>query len=427
MFVTSIVLAVLAQAAPAAQAKTELAGVVVDAGGKPVAGALVLLSSLHRIGGKNPTLARTTTDAQGRFRHQAPSTNPTGENEIWTLWAYRPGASLGVAAVGSGKGLTRPGSPITLTLGPSRSVAVRVLDPTGRPVEGARVRPVLYQLKVTTSFLSGPAGPARDRQPARRADRRTGRGRARGPAARRVSISSASRPPGSATSSSLVAGAKDGPRTARLAPVGRLTGRVPGPNPGRARGVTIQVTTSLNGPERRTGFEPEGQAEVVIDDAGRFEVPALAVGKLRLTLQPSDGSPERELPAPDVAIEAGKTSEVAIALKGLDHLRTVAGRVVDRQGNPVAGAVVFQSGDGPSRTRTDHRRPGPLPARRRGRPAGVRLRTEARLPVPRSARRDGGRAGHADPDANRGEAGRGRCARGPRPCRTGRSSPWPAG
>ncbi len=32
--------------------------------------------------------------------------------------------------------------------------------------------------------------------------------------------------------------------------------------------------------------------------------------------------------------------------------RTVAGRVVDAQGRPVSGAVVFQSGDGPARTRT---------------------------------------------------------------------------
>ncbi len=33
-------------------------------------------------------------------------------------------------------------------------------------------------------------------------------------------------------------------------------------------------------------------------------------------------------------------------------LRTVRGQVVDRQGKPVAGALVFQSGDGPDRTET---------------------------------------------------------------------------
>ena len=33
-------------------------------------------------------------------------------------------------------------------------------------------------------------------------------------------------------------------------------------------------------------------------------------------------------------------------------LRTISGRVVDRQGKPVAGIEVFQSGDGPERTST---------------------------------------------------------------------------
>ena len=77
MIATSIVPAVLAQAAPA-PAKTERAGVAIDAGGKPVAGVEILLSSLHRIDGKNPTPARTSTDAQGRFQHQAPSQGRAG-------------------------------------------------------------------------------------------------------------------------------------------------------------------------------------------------------------------------------------------------------------------------------------------------------------------------------------------------------------
>jgi hypothetical protein len=77
----------------------------------------------------------------------------------------------------------------------------------------------------------------------------------------------------------LLTTAKDGPRTARLAPVGRLVGRVKEDDPGRARGMTIQISTSLNGPDR-AGFDPEGHAEVSIGDGGRFEVPMLAVEKL---------------------------------------------------------------------------------------------------------------------------------------------------
>jgi hypothetical protein len=99
------------------------------------------------------------------------------------------------------------------------------------------------------------------------------------------------------------------------------------------------------------GFEPEGHGEAVIDESGRFEVPTLAVGKVRLTLHPRDGKPERELPTPGVAIEAGKNCEVTIPLPGVNRLRIVAGRVLNQHGRPVAGAVVLQSGDGPRRTR----------------------------------------------------------------------------
>ncbi len=292
MLATSIVLAVLAQAAPGAQLKTELAGVVIDAGGKPVAGALVLLSSFYRIGGKDPALARTTTDAQGRFRHQAPAANPTGAFENWTLWAYRPGSSICVQAVGSVEGVPLPGSPITLMLGPTRSATVRVLDPTGRPVEGARVCRVYHPIRVPTSRDEN----ILDSLPIPReiVNRIAARTDARG------MVELADLPPEGAAfvrietprfgeQSVMTMPTKDGLRTARLAAVGRLSGRVKGGDPGRARGIVIQATTSFNGPHR-VGFEPEGHAEVAIDDSGRFEVPALAVGKLRLTFLPR-GSP----------------------------------------------------------------------------------------------------------------------------------------
>jgi hypothetical protein len=357
MLVTSIVLAVLAQAAPA---KTELAGVVVDAQGKPVAGVEVLLSSLHRIDGRNPTLARTTTDAQGRFRHQAPSTDP--KYEIWTLWAYRPGASLAAQAVGSTEGLPRPGSPIRLTLGPPRSAAVQVLDPIGRPVEGALVRPGYFQIDVDRGggFGLSYSLPI----PAEIVGRLAARTDARGV------LELAGLPPGVIShlvhieaprfgeQTVLPAAGKDRRRTARLAPIGRLVGHVLGPDPGRARGIRIEVTTSLNGPGR-VGFDPEGHAEAVIDELGRFEFPALAVGKVRLTLHPRDGGRDRDLPTPGVAIEAGKNCEVTIPLPWANRLRTVAGRVLDQHGRAVAGAVVLQSGDGPKRTRAttdDHGR-----------------------------------------------------------------------
>jgi hypothetical protein len=348
MFITSIVLAMLAQAAPA---KVELAGMVVDSGGKPAAGVEVLLSSLHRIGGKNPTLARTTTDAQGRFRHEAPGTDP--KYEIWTQWAYRPGASLAAQAVGAGEGLPKPGAPIKLTLGPPRSEAVEVRDPIGRPVAGAHVRPAYFPIEVKRGGGYGLSYslPIPVEIVERLAARTDARGLVELPnlppdGARFVRITA----PRFGEQAVMPAVGKDGRGTARLAPIGRLAGRVLGPDPGRARGLRIEVTTSRNG-TGRVGFEPEGHAEAVIDESGRFEVPALAVGKVRLTLLPRDGQPERELETPGVAIEAGRSCEVSIPLPVANRLRTVRGRVLDQHGRPVAGAIVFQSGDGPKRTR----------------------------------------------------------------------------
>jgi hypothetical protein len=73
MMLTSIVLAVLMQATPTRQAGQELTGVVVDAQGRPAAGAEIFLSSLDRVDGENPTLGLPASD-------QVPGEMGTGRN-----------------------------------------------------------------------------------------------------------------------------------------------------------------------------------------------------------------------------------------------------------------------------------------------------------------------------------------------------------
>ncbi len=68
-----------------------------------------------------------------------------------------------------------------------------------------------------------------------------------------------------------------------------------------------------------------------------------------------------------IAIERKSQTIPAMVMSGL---HTIRGRVVDRQGNPVGGAQVFQTGDGPKRTASetdsdgrfalDGFRPGPV-------------------------------------------------------------------
>ena len=95
MFIASIVLVVLAQAAPQ---KTELAGVVADTTGRPVAGAIVSQS------GDGPSRTRTTTDDQGRFRLDGVVNRPA------FLFAQKSGFRFHGQLVGEGAG------PITMTL-----------------------------------------------------------------------------------------------------------------------------------------------------------------------------------------------------------------------------------------------------------------------------------------------------------------------
>jgi protocatechuate 3,4-dioxygenase beta subunit len=88
------------------------------------------------------------------------------------------------------------------------------------------------------------------------------------------------------------------------------------------------------------------------DSAGRFQTPR------RL---PPEYEYQAEVEAPDrigrrtewLTPARGKTATFAdVVLAPTPQLRTVTGRLVDRTGKPISGADVFQSGDGPHRTRT---------------------------------------------------------------------------
>ena len=76
----------------------------------------------------------------------------------------------------------------------------------------------------------------------------------------------------------------------------------------------------------------------------------IAAGKLAINALPGEGVKLRPKPPAGLAIEPGKTTEVAIPVESPPRERTVLGRVVDSTGQPIVGARVFQSGDSPART-----------------------------------------------------------------------------
>jgi len=120
----------------------ELTGIVEDAGGKPVSGVAVWLSSGWTGAGTIPARGRAVTDTQGRFAITIPDHVPhsRGTPEWLTVWAYQSGKAAGRVHVGPiSEGRHEE---IRLTLGPARPRRPTLRRPDGKPLEGATVRPL---------------------------------------------------------------------------------------------------------------------------------------------------------------------------------------------------------------------------------------------------------------------------------------------
>ncbi len=137
-----------------------------------------------------------------------------------------------------------------------------------------------------------------------------------------------------------------------------LVGRVKDPAGRPVAGAAVRVTSRTRNQEN----VPLRQFPVAFDDEGRTVLRTGADGQFR--------TPKQLRPDMDYHVDVEADGYVAagtewippgdrklwyvpaLTLQPATTIRTVAGRAVDSQGRPIAGAVVFQSGDGPARTRT---------------------------------------------------------------------------
>ncbi len=350
MIVGALVILALAQA-PTSPAT--LSGQVVDAEGRPAVGIEVLLSGLANATWARPVLSRTRSDQGGKFEIVVPAGQDPGRTRfLLALWAFAPQAGLAGQAF-SPSALPAAGS-VQLKLGGPAHTTVRVVGPDGKPVAGARVAPVQVRVAggVRPSSTFPPPDALADLLAATTdAD---GTGQIKGCRAEDIEavwVEAA----GFGRQGSELGAAAGGARAITLKPSGRLTGRVQADDPSAARGLEVIALTQ---PRTTTGPQVTGEDRAITDADGRFEIPALAAGKLALNVLPADGTKLRPRPPADLNIEPGKTTEVTILLEGPPRERMVAGRVVDRRGQPVAGATVFQSGDSPARTEAETRADG---------------------------------------------------------------------
>jgi RNA polymerase sigma factor (sigma-70 family) len=326
---------------------TNLAGRVIDEQGKPVGDAQVFFFAPNTLlfsGNGDPVEVRTQTDASGQYRLALPPMRQAAMKQAH-VWAYRPGSAIAVTPQGEPSAV--------LVLRRAQPKVVKVEESDGQPVAGASLSAILIAdgdwpaavpgtLARPLFVTTGPDGKA------------TFDYLAGGDKLVTVRVSHASI---GSQNLQLFQGpmrdVQDATITNRLPPTRHLTGHV----------------------RDRAGQAVAGQTVEVWSAGGRFLPPSLVEfknGPLRTAVDGSFRTPDNLFVGSQyrVAVRAPEfepmlsewitiSEEPRVLLPLIQRpLRTLSGRVVDRQGKPLSSVEVFQSGDGPERTTTRTDREG---------------------------------------------------------------------
>ena len=331
-------------------ASPSIEGLVVDPNGKPVAGAEVVLTAGEALDGTVPILATTTSGAAGEFRiAHLIADRRRGFLAPGVIWAYRPGLGLGMVD------LVRDDRPVQthrLVLEAQEPRRLTLRDADGKPIVGASVAPRLVETE-RTAYLGVTI-------PDDWLGRLTASTDAQGVAllpglTRRIDLRSVRiAVPGSAPHVAMLLYA-EGKHDATLAlgRPSRLSGVIRNSSDQPVANVPVEVWIRCGSP---IGNQ---QAAYVIPEAVRFDGSALrtnANGAFQTPPLLRSGSTYRVVVrapgfAPSVSdwITLRADSNALPPLK-IRSLRSLVGRVLDRQGHPIAGVKVFLPGNGPSTT-----------------------------------------------------------------------------
>lgn len=321
-----------AGARPKQRALAPLAGVVVDAGGKPVQGAKVAYWWWANSQGQE---IETTCDEQGRFTlPPSPEWNGRGAWPAGVLWAGAAGYRLRY------QWLFEEGKPsnsenVRLQLSAPAGVSIAVRGPDGKPLPGAEVSATTVRFE-KTGALSVPAV----LRPLAQATTDE-RGIARLLALDRDELYQVdASTPEHGTQSRFFGQGVPGEEqdiTISLRPTGRVTGRFIAPRADLVRGITIGFSSMRAEPTQAD--QTMGFAGTVSDDQGRFEVPALAEGVIRhISVQQKPDQAFLPMLPSDVELAAGGTARLEIPLRPAVRVR---GSVrYKASGKPVAGAMI---------------------------------------------------------------------------------------
>jgi RNA polymerase sigma factor (sigma-70 family) len=305
-------------------------GKVIDESGKAVADSDIWVQIFTR----ELHVLHAKSDAHGKFALVIPSAK-LAKVQPWnranTIWAHAPGHQLGTGRIM----LSGGASDVVIRLGPLTDTSFVVLGPDGRPCAGALVEPYYIRTSMGYEFLP-------EELMNRLGFRGDGRGRVQIPATApdllfkvRVTTRDFGIQTQRTDRSQPSAIVTD---TIHLAPVGKIEGRITADRPETARGVRLVFTSEGPIAQNSGALPTEGLAEVKSDEQGRFFVPAIARGNLRIEIVVDENQHLRpELPE-SIAVQEGRTAMFAIPMVPTVVVR---GSIrVKETGKPVPGALV---------------------------------------------------------------------------------------
>ncbi len=327
-----------------------ITGTVVDPSGRPIAGAEVVFTAGEAPDGSVPILATTATDAAGAFRLDRPSADRRrGFLAPGVVWAYKAGLGLDVVDLIR---VDRPDQVHRLVLEPQELRRVTIRDAEGKPIAGLKTAARLGETERTGYLGVTVPDDWNDRLTAVTDDR----GVASLPGlTRRIDLRSVrmSVAVGGAQVAMLLYAEGKHEASLSLGRPARLAGAVRDESGAPIPGVAVEVWV-------RCGLSTgAGRSVYVIPEAVRFDtgpVRTVADGSFQTPPLLRAGSTYRL-----VVRSAGYAAAISdwITLRGesnamppltVRRLRTLTGRVVDRQGRPITSVQVFPPGDGPSAT-----------------------------------------------------------------------------
>jgi Carboxypeptidase regulatory-like domain len=339
---------VSAQLAPSADPRPmPIAGVIVDPAVKPAPDVAVwlldglspgefrrfgdefLMEPFNKPGTGLPVMnLETRTDSMGKFVLELPAEFAARRwQSPLVLLAIKPGMRVAIRRLPVPPSLVR--SPVSMAVQAAVGTAFRVLDPDGKPVGGAKVSPCEIDDVPIPGVLGRQIGGTSDSQG-------------------RLVLTSVPRSllqevtietPGFGRQRIRID--REQAVDLRIAPVGRLVGRLVAPANDPIRGVTVRAATLVDGFE---GSGQGGMAEVACDASGRFEIPALAAGMLTLGLifDPRTGTRLRTEPYHGIVLAAGTTTELAIPLR--PTVRITGSFREQGSSRPISGVLVRLNG-----------------------------------------------------------------------------------